>query len=630
MSQTLNVCWSVPDIEATDGESFLSFLRPSIEEEYIKRFNNNVISGRAVAQEVKDTALNIYVDIVAKIGSGKASKGQSLRKSLKNKNGNSLWWYHPVSFKSCETDNTFNRLIQIVVIDRILSEKKFDKVVFWGADDAIANVLKTKYRITCRKNKKRSIYLQCVRAVGSRLNQFIENTYHWYLIKRDAPEVSCLPDVVLEGFWDWSVRANDIEGKMDDRYFKSLPDVLDKRGVAASWILWFSPHAETEPKYRSSRKVMRGAKTSDRVIFLQKYLNMKDIIKAFCDCRPLFKYLSFAVSDAFKRLFKSNGLNLFPLFEDRLLYYFLSSPIPQHALIEKACSNVFDRYKPKVVLTFLEMFPYSRALYAGAKLGNANTVLATMQHASYSREKTFVRLDPEIEFNGKPDNCAVPAPDYVFAMGNLGKEIFKECGFKPQNIFLTGSTRYESVRNEPERKHGVKKNTQYSVLMVATLDRDIEMDMIEAVYHAAKDLSDIDLLLRNHPFSRTDEHPLYESMKERIEITHGTLDEDLERADLILFSYSTVAEEALVRGVPVWQWCSAAFNGSVFRDIKVVPRFSTVKDLRDSFVKFIDDPALFVPDRNVCKKVFTECFFSADGKASDRIADKIIELSCLN
>ena len=308
----------------------------------------------------------------------------------------------------------------------------------------------------------------------------------------------------------------------------------------------------------------------------------------------------------------------------------MSSPIPQHVLIEKAWSNALELHKPEFVLTFLEMFPYSRALYAGAKKGNAKPILAAMQHASYSREKTFARYDPEIEFCGKPDGCAIPAPDYLFAMGHLGKEIFQECGFKPEKVYLTGSARYDYIGKETNRMMMGEKKTSYNVLMVASLDRDIEIDMIEAACCAAEGLPDIQLLLRNHPFLRTDNHPFYKPLKERIRITTGTLDEDLDNADLVLFSYSTVAEEAFIKGIPVWQWCSATFNGSVFRDIEVVPRFSTVENLREGFMKFRNEPGLFAPDHDTCNDVLKRCFYKGDGKASERIADTMIQLSVLH
>jgi hypothetical protein len=249
-----------------------------------------------------------------------------------------------------------------------------------------------------------------------------------------------------------------------------------------------------------------------------------------------------------------------------------------------------------------------------------------MQHASYSREKTIFRLHPEIEFHGKPDNCSIPKPDYIFAMGELGKEIFQEYGFANHDIFLTGSARYEHIRTDPIVKTERRSPNTFNLLIVTSLDRDSEMDMVDAVYFASKDLPCIKLFLRNHPFARMEEHPLFQPMKESITITNAPLEDDLQNTDLIMFSYSTVAEEALIRGVPVWKWCFAGHNASAFREIEAIPTFYSVSELRESLKEFIDNPVPFILEEKTRNNVLNKCFYKADGKASERITCKINDL----
>lgn len=621
------VCWVKPNRLPSENVTILSFLKPRDEENIIKRISENgIISGRVVAQELKDDAVKLYTELVAQIGSEKIGKIHSLRELLKSDGGNSLWWYHPVSFKDCEADPTFNQMIQILVIDRLAFENSFKNIVFWGGNDSVANGLKPKYQVECKSTKHKSAALGYLRAFASRLKHLIAHVYHWYLVRNEVPDISFTPDVVLEGFWDWSVRPSTREEGLDDRYFKSLPNLLEQQGLKTAWLLWFDPHFEPRLDNRSTLHVLNRARPYNNLIFLQKYLKITDIIKAFFNFRPAIIYHSIAGSTRYKDFYNINGLDLFPIFKDQLSYHFMSSTLPHYNLVEKSCVAAFAKFRPKIALTFLEMFPYSRAFYAGARQGSPETKLATMQHASYSREKTFVRLDPEIEFYGNPDNCSIPKPDYVFAIGELGKEIFQECGFVAQDIFLTGSARYDYVNsNFIDNSKNTPKKT-YNLLMVTSLDRDIEMDMIDAVYFASKDLLCIKLLLRNHPFAPMDEHPLFQPMKECITITSGTLEEDLQNTDLILFSYSTAGEEAFIRGIPVWQWCSAGYNGSVFRDLRVIPTFYSVSKLRESLIKFIDNPLPFIPDEKTRNNVLNECFYKADGKSSERIASKIIEL----
>jgi surface carbohydrate biosynthesis protein (TIGR04326 family) len=621
------VCWVAPNCLPSENIRVLSYLKPSDEEKFIQSISKkNLIFGRSIAHEVKDDALKLYTEVVAHIGADRIGKSSSLRVLLKSINGNSLWWYHPVSFKDFEADPTFNRIIQILIIDKIASEDNFENIVFWGADDAVANVLKSKYQVECKSTKHKSAVLWYLRAFASRLKQLTAHVYQWYLIRNEVSDITFTPDVVFEGFWDWSVRPSIREEALDDRYFKSLPDLLEQQDFKTAWLLWFDPHSEPRSKKRPATEVLNRARPYNNLIFLQKYLKIADIIKSFSNFSPAIKYHSIARSTGFKDLYKNNGLNFFPIFRDQLSYHFISSTLPHYDLVEKACVTAFAKFRPKIALTFLEMFTYSRAFYSGARQGSPETKLAAMQHASYSREKTFIRLDPEIEFHGKPDNCSIPKPDCVFAMGELGKEIFQECGFVPHEVFLTGSARYDHIRTDLIVKPQGTSPKTFNLLIVTSLDRDNEMDMIDAVYFASKDLPCIKLFLRNHPFNRIDEHSLFQPMKKLITITGVSLEDDLQNADLIIFSYSTVAEEALIRGIPIWQWCSAGYNASAFREIGVIPTFCSVIELRKSLKKFIDNPVPFIPDEKTRNNVLNKCFYKADGKASERIKSKIIDL----
>jgi surface carbohydrate biosynthesis protein (TIGR04326 family) len=338
--------------------------------------------------------------------------------------------------------------------------------------------------------------------------------------------------------------------------------------------------------------------------------------------KPLFLYLKFRYQAAFKALFKANGLDLFPIFSSQLLFHFCNSTLPHHELVYKASQRAFKNFKPRFAISFLELFPYSRAFYNGARNGSPKTLHGAVQHASYSREKTFILLEPEIEFNGKPDGCPVPKPDYIFAMGELGKEIFMESGFPDEKVLLTGSTRYEDIKSDGIIRD-VKKYTK-NILMVASINMDLDMEMIEAVYLATLELANINILLRSHPFAKTKKHSKINNFKNRIKLTKGSLEEDLENADLIIFSYSTVAKEALIRGIPVWQWLAVSYNGSAFRDLNVIPSFYSVSDLKESLKEFISDPASFIPSQKTRDFVLKKCFFAADGKSSERIADYLV------
>ena len=316
------------------------------------------------------------------------------------------------------------------------------------------------------------------------------------------------------------------------------------------------------------------------------------------------------------------GVNYFELLKKQMSYSFLSWTIPHWELVFISSSNAFRKYNPKLSVSFLELFTYSRAFYAGGKQGNPGAIHCAIQHASYSREKTMAVLDPEIEYWGHPDNCPIPKPDYLFAMGEIGKEIFMESGFPEERVFLAGSSRYEHITNHTIIRDGNGSRTK-NLLLVTSIDRDSEMEMIEAVYEATKCFPQLSVSLRSHPFAKVEEKPDFKRYEDRILVKDRALEDDINEADLIIFSYSTVAEEALLRGVPVWRWMSASYDASIFRELKIVPSFCTISDLRESLKRFITNPNLFIPDEKTKSLVLKKCFFLADGGASERIADVI-------
>jgi surface carbohydrate biosynthesis protein (TIGR04326 family) len=245
-----------------------------------------------------------------------------------------------------------------------------------------------------------------------------------------------------------------------------------------------------------------------------------------------------------------------------------------------------------------------------------------VQHASYSHEKTFLFLHPSLEYKGEPDGFAVPHPDYVCVMGTLGQELFLECGYPRERVLLTGSPRYDHVTDRCSGKHtrSARGNEKLHLLMVSTLHLDLELEMIEAVCNAARDVNGFKLLFRNHPFRRIQQHPRFAEFKDQIQVMQGLLEEDLNRADLVLFTYSTVAEEAFLLGKPVWQWLPLGFNGSALAEAVSIPQFRSVGSLREALRDFQADPCSFFPGAEIRKLALQRLFFLGDGMSGARIA----------
>jgi surface carbohydrate biosynthesis protein (TIGR04326 family) len=428
---------------------------------------------------------------------------------------------------------------------------------------------------------------------------------------------------VFSGFWDWSVWWDGAAQSLADRYFKCLPDEVIRQGVSSiGWFAWLDPHSKRGEEKRRLKEVLAPLSGRKDGVILQSFLRPWDILKAVGDFRPLARFLKVRKRSAFREVFQNDGIDYYPLFSQVLLRGFLDASLLHGDLVALATERACRRHRPKVALSFLEHFPHSRAHYEGVRRAGVGTVCLAVQHASYSHEKTFLFLHPSLEFRGETDGFVVPHPDYVCAMGTLGQELFLECGYPRERVFLTGSPRYDHVTDRCNAKHtpSARRNEKLYLLMVSTLHLELELEMIEAVCAALRDVKKFKLLFRNHPFRRIQQHPRFAEFKDQIQVTQGLLEEDLDRADLVLFTYSTVAEEAFVRGKPVWQWLPLGFNGSALAEAVRIPQFESIARLRQALQDFQAEPSRFLPIIEARKLVVKRLFFLGDGRGAARIA----------
>ena len=632
------VCWKKPGAPPSGDTPVLSFLSPASEEEFERERQGVMIHAREASAVIRSEAREVYLNLVARIGIAPCRNGLTLRRALARQGRASWWWYHYVALKSCELDPMFEWIIAVLTIRAVAEKHRMNKLVFIGAPWEVVAVLKSVFVVEERDTQqpKRKWWIR-LRDLGSRAKYAATMMWQWIAIRRHTQLPVGPFDVVFSSFWDWSVSWDERAQSLSDQYFKRLPEELKWRGVSfTGWFAWFDPHSGPGNENRRLEDALAPLNGRENVVILQSLLHPWDILRALGDFHPLATFLRVYKRSAFKEVFQENGLDYYPLFSERLLRGFLDASLPRCELVALATERACRRYRPEVALSFLEHFPYSRAHYEGVRRAENGTICCAVQHASYNHEKTFFFLHPSLEFKGEPDGCAVPHPDYVCAMGILGQELFLECGYPKKRVLLTGSPRYDHISvSFPEplpRSQGrlLKGSEGISLLMVSTLNLNLEMEMLEAVCAAARDVTGVKLMFRNHPFNKIEKHGCFDTYKAQVEITQGSLDEDLNQADLIFFTYSTVAEEAFLRGKPVWQWLPLGFNGSALAEVETIPQFRSVVSLRRALRDFQADPSRFLPEMETRQGVVERLFFRGDGGAAKRIANVIVKLpSCV-
>jgi hypothetical protein len=166
------------------------------------------------------------------------------------------------------------------------------------------------------------------------------------------------------------------------------------------------------------------------------------------------------------------------------------------------------------------------------------------------------------------------------------------CGYSEDRVFVTGSPRFDQLPlADTARPVSGRANSELRLLLVGGLTKAADVEMLDAVSTAAAALSGIRLRFRSHPFNRIEQTPEFLRFQDRVEVTHASLEEDLEDSDIVIFTYSTVAEQAFLLGKDVWQWFTTGFNGSALAEVAEIRAFGSVASLTTALRSFQAAPA---------------------------------------
>src|SRR5690349_9863727 len=140
-SRRLWICWEQPGTAPDPADTILTFLRPSAEQRLKREHPGEVIFGREASSAVRKRARTAYLGIVGHLAPLLAPPMAAAGRA-------SRWWYHRVSFKDCEADPTFDRVVALFTILHVANERGIREFVFVGGLQEIRQVLK----LTERRN----------------------------------------------------------------------------------------------------------------------------------------------------------------------------------------------------------------------------------------------------------------------------------------------------------------------------------------------------------------------------------------------------------------------------------------------------------------------------------------------
>jgi hypothetical protein len=620
------VAWQIPPA-LREGDVVLSFLAPEEEEALARRGTHRVDSARALAQQLRAQAFETFVTIAARIGIVQDARGRTLRSALQRRGEGSDWWFHRVSSRTAgpEDRTLFEGLLTALVIDHWANSHGARTLHVHGAAGVLVTVLRSKYAVVASETSSAPLR-QRLRWPFDALRERVWCLMWTWQTARRAPRPAIVqagdrrPIVALTGH-SW-LTWDEPSGEFVDAHFKGIDASLRARGFRVLRLLWYLPG---QPGRYETPDAAGDAFTGGHASALQAFVTRWDILRETCSFRALRVYLRWSRRRSFRAVFRVGSLDLFALFSGPLLGGFLGGDVPLARLGALATARACDAYRPFATVCHWEWFFDGRAHYEGVRRSRYGTMPTTMQHGA-NTAVLFYHVDAGIEFRGEPDGCRPPCAQHVFVMGRAGFERFLASGYGPQELTLTGSTRFDitalraAVRARKRlRAPGALARPVRLLVLPSSLARDA--DLIEAAYAAADGLTGLEVYVRKKPGSPSNFRPSTARIGPRLQCTDASLEDDFAAAHLVMFSASTAADQAFACGIPTWQWLPVNLQGTSLTDVVPLRQFHSVKALRDALKVFVHSPDARQPREQDVARAIEQIFGRVDGLESERIAD---------
>jgi len=624
----LIVAWKAPE-SIGDADAVLSFLPPGEEEALERAIGERMISGRVLARQVRESALDTFAAICSGVGVSLDRRGRTLRSALRRGDACSDWWFHPLSSRSWASGPPVLELIvALFAIDLCAAQQGMEVLSLCGAPSPLVSVLRRRYRVAAASQTWRpaSIAASCWPAFRSRWSLMVSTLRVAARAPRPAsPHVAGRPRLVaLTAAWHLWLRWDEGQDRLVDTHYRGVDEALSRSGAAVIRYVWLPPRQLSEPSASWRRPFTRG-----EAVVLQTFLTAREIVREALSLRPWLTYARWIGSSDVRDVFHAAGFDLYPLFRFALANGFMTSQIGLCRLTALATERASRLLKPAAAVCHFEQLPSGCAHYEGIRRAGAATLSCTMQHSS-NTDGRFYRVDPQLDVLGEPDGCPVPRPTYVFAMGEAGRDRFVASGYEARHVPRTGSARFDQVgplRDAVRRRTAplaAPLHRALRLLVVPTNAADLEL--IEAACAAAAPLPDVEVLVRQKPGDVLAHHPRFTAIASHVRLTTGSLAEDIAAADVVLFTQSTVGDQAFACGVPTWQWLSIGLEASALVNMARIPQFDSVGALREALATFRRNPQAFLPPAREVDRIVRAIFGRADGGEAQSIADHLVSL----
>jgi hypothetical protein len=531
-----------------------------------------------------------------------------------------LWWASSASSKDNEVDPLFTHLVWVTRLDAARRNRPFTHCHFAGHDAAAARLFETycgRYGLafgssvtpaTPRERGPASLLVSLLYAIGVGLACAAIGRMRGTRARAGSARVtlfSLVPETLTLS-----------AGAPRDRNYAELPAALARLGASTSYLVW------QHLSLRGLRRLLAFPRHAD-VVPLAAYVTLPDLF-------ALVRYAGIALSVArrvgARPISDAMDAGVCPLAEQvrlRVRNSFLGPDVLRNLVLHGAMRRWALRTGSRVLVHAYGTYPMGIVAYAAVKSAAAQVRTVTYQHATYTRWKLWLCHTPA-------ETADMPGPDLYLCQGESYARILRDAGVAPERIVVTGSPRYDRLTGAASGAARAPDPQRSRVLVPGSLSRADTEALVDVTMRVAMARPALHLVYRGHP-----DLPLASIVTasarragfERYEIDAGDLYASLAACDAVMASYSTVADEAAVLGMPVACYAGMAPSLGGFAELSGAPRAHTEDELGALIDTVSRRPQGGQGDPALRERFVREAFFKLDGRGADRAAAAVLGLS---
>jgi hypothetical protein len=466
------------------------------------------------------------------------------------------WWAHPFSEKNEHLSHVYQDLCQIYkIVKAIDSHLKTSETILiqcpsklWPTlchhYQAQGIKLKTFDSLACRTcgSLKEGLLasikmaLVCLNILKERIGIFFQ--YRNAFKKK----ISGLSNPYVMRTWldgRYLTRTNE-----KDAYFGDLGEFLKNCGYAPVYIAGI---------LNNHKAILKKIKSSNENIIPENYfLRIGDVLRAKLDWWKIY----FEPISPAKVFFM--GIDIRPYCISAIRSPLAASAFVMNVLKYHIAYRLGQEIKAQIYLLTFENYAWEKMTILGLTRSNQEAKIYGFQHAFISRNSfKYFSTTSEIE--------RMPIPKKIICLGEVTHNILLKYGHYPPESLRVGC----SLRQDYKSSHVVRSLTKKKVLVPLTMVTSETKKILEFIQKAQLQEFSLEIIIRPHPATEINRviEKIGFQLNGNIKISrHKDLQEDLKEVDLVFYTWSTVAIEAVNSGIP-------AVYMDILEDMYVDPLF---------------------------------------------------------